>query len=366
MHIIPFKALYPNASRLHEVPALFDTAKEEYLTFLQAGFFLPTEQPAIFLYEIQTAQRTYAGVLTCAAIEDYLNEAIKKHEATLLQEEEKQMHFILQRKAAVKPVLLVYRDAPMIDQWISQFTKQNSCFFEHYFEKDDQTHRLWAVQNIPDIQALQALFAQQVEHAYIADGHHRMSAMSLIATAPGLEALKEAYESVYCAFFPATQLEILAFNRWVKIPTHLKINDLKYFFEIIPLSSAALPTQIHQMTVCTSQGWFLLRWRQEVLQAYTNAPAILDTMLLNEKVLKEFLGIEPAHHDQRIAYIEAANSINFFEHQIKVEPDHWGFCLFPLAFDDLVKIVEAGDTLPPKSTWFEPRMKNGLLVKAYP
>lgn len=363
MHITPFKALYPDAPRLHQEPTLFDTTKERYPDFLQAGLFRETPQEAIYLYEIQAVTRSHRGILTCTDVGDYLNGNIKKHENTLLAEEQKQMKLTLERQAAVKPVLLAYPNAPAIDDWIAQFMANQAPFFENYFGNDQQTHRLWAVKNLSDIRALQLLFADQVHHAYIADGHHRMCAMALIAQSNESEAVKQSYRQVYCAFFPAGELEILAFNRWVQIPENFDINNLKVLFEIKSLSESALPQQPHQFTLCTAQGWYQLHWKKELLQKTGSEPVVLDTLLFNEKVLSDLLGIQDVRHDQRVTYVEAARSIPIFEE--KITKNHWGFCLYPISFEDLQRVVEVGKTLPPKSTWFEPRMKNGLLVKAY-
>lgn len=363
MHITPFKALYPDAQHLHLT--LFDETKERYLDFLQAGIFCETAQAAIYLYEIQTIKRTYRGVLTCTDVEDYLNGAIKKHENTLPEEEQKQMKLTLERQAAVKPVLLAYPNAPKIDHWVAHFMAHDIPFFETYFEKDQQMHRLWAVKSLSDIQELQTLFEQEITQAYIADGHHRMSAMALIAQSIENEDVKHIYRQVYTAFFPAGELEILAFNRLVQIPANLKVEHLQSIFDITPLDAPAFPTQPHELTLCTAQGWFQLHWKKEVLQVFEKEPVVLDTLLFNEKVLSELLNIKDVRHDQRVTYVEAAKSIDFFEKKIAKPPISWGFCLYPILFEDLVKLVEAGKTLPPKSTWFEPRMKNGLVVKTY-
>lgn len=363
MHISPFKALYPDAPRLHQEPTLFDTTKERYPDFLRAGLFQETPQMAIYLYEIQAVTRSYYGILTCTDVEDYLNGNIKKHENTLLAEEQKQMKLTLERQAAVKPVLLAYPNAPAIDNWVAEFMANHAPFFENYFENDQQTHRLWAVKNLSDIRALQILFADQVHQAYIADGHHRMCAMALIAQFNESESVKQSYRQVYCAFFPAKELEILAFNRWVQIPENFNITNLEALFEIKSLAEPALPQQPHELTLCTAQGWFQLHWKKRALQSFENEPVALDALLLNKNVLSDLLGIEDVRHDQRVAYVEAARSIPIFKE--KITNNHWGFCLYPISFEDLQQVVEAGNTLPPKSTWFEPRMKNGLLVKTY-
>ncbi|MFN7117856.1 MAG: DUF1015 family protein [Saprospiraceae bacterium] len=364
MHIFPFQALYPDPQRFTQVPDLFDVTRERYNNFVQAGLFLRTDQPGFFLYRIQTKSRHYLGLLACTDIADYLCGDIKKHESTMPDEERKQMLLTIERNAAVKPVLLVYPDAPQIDTWIARYVAQHEHFLEVYFPGDEQRHQLWWIQEVGAIQQLQALFAQNVPHAYIADGHHRMAAFGLLAQTAD-EATRQQYQHVYCAFFPSVELDILEFNRVVEIPAGFDLQQLAPFFTIQPLAQAAKPTRLHEMTLCTPQGWYQLQWKAEVLQLYDNESVVLDTMLLNEKIIQPLLGIEDIRHDRRVEYIDAPKGLEIIEKKIKENHNKIGFCLYPVDFNDLMKIVEANQTLPPKSTWFEPRMKNGLLVKPY-
>ncbi len=364
MHISPFQALYPNPLKLAETPDLFDTTKERYNDFAQTGLFLSTEQPGFFLYRILTPQRHYLGLLACTDINDYLCGDIKKHESTMYEEEQKQMLLTLERRAAVKPVLLVYPDAPQIDAWILTYMHQKNYFLEVHFQNDLQTHQLWAVQEEDSILQLQQLFSSNVPHAYIADGHHRMAALGLLAQTAD-ERTRQQYRQVYCAFFPSVELDILAFNRMVEVPTGFEVKQLEAVFEIQPLPAPAAPTRLHEMTLCTPQGWYQLHWGKKVLQDFENEAVVLDTMLLNEKVLQPLLGIENIRHDRRVEYLDATKNLEMIEQKIQENPNKIAFCLYPVVFDDLMTLVEADQVLPPKSTWFEPRMKNGLLVKTY-
>lgn len=364
MHISPFHALYPNVPRLPEVPDFFDTAKERYQKLAQSGYLIPTAHASFFLYRIQGKQRYYQGVLACTAIADYLCGDIKKHESTILDLEQKQMLLTQEHQAMVKPVLLVYPDAPQIDAWIAAYIGSREPFLEIYFEKDLQTHQLWAVQAPEAIGQLQTLFRKYVPHSYIADGHHRMAALGLLAKSEEA-AIRKQYQHVYCAFFPSIELDILAFNRVVEVPAHFELRQLEPLLHIQPLAAPAKPSQLHEMTLCTAQGWYQLRWKEEVLQKFKNEEIILDTMLLNEQILQPILSIDDVRYDRRVEYVEAPKNLETLENKIAQNPNRIAFCLFPVAFEDLMTLVEANKTLPPKSTWFEPRMKNGLLVKPY-
>ena len=364
MHISSFQALYPNLHRLSESPDMLDTTKENFTSLAQLNLFQPATKSSFFLYEIQTPFRTHRGLLACVDVMDYLNSSIKKHEATMPQEEQKQMQLTLERDAAVKPILLIYPNAARIDDWMAHYIQQNPHFLELPFLEDTQIHRLWQVQEAAAIEALHHLFLEEVPHAYIADGHHRMAAMGLLAQSENVD-WQQRFRSVYVALFPASELDILEFNRVVEVPTDFHRQQLESLFEIKPLSAAAKPRQLHEMTLCTPQGWFQLHWKSAVLRAFAHEPAVLDTVLLNEKILKEMIGINDVRHDRRVEYVDAQAGLEAIQHKVLGNPHRIGFCLYPVTFNDLLTLVEAGKTLPPKSTWFAPRMKNGLIVKPY-
>lgn len=369
MHIRPFEALYPDQSLVTAEPDFFDTAKESYQQFLQAGFFRKTELPAFFLYQIQAPERRYVGVLACTDLRDYLEGNIKKHENTIGEEEEKQMRLTLERQAAVKPVLLTYPETEEIDQFLEGYAAQHSVFLELNFPADRQIHRLWAINQPESIARIQQLFMDKVPHAYIADGHHRMSAMALIVENTNSNRVRETFSNVFCAFFPSRQLDILEFNRVVEIEDGAQLQaflkQLEHLFDIQPLNQPEKPAQLHEMTFCTILGWYRLRWKPEVLQEFANDQVIVDTMLLNELVLKRLLGIREVRDDRRVMYINAPRGLEAIQSEVANQVNRVGFCLYPVQFDDLKDLVEAGKTLPPKSTWFEPRMKNGVIVKPY-
>lgn len=369
MHIRPFQALFANTNRVNNEPSFFNTVKEQYLDYRQAGFFSPTSAPTLFLYNIQTPARAYTGIIACVELRDYLNRDIKKHENTIRRDEEKQMRLTLERQAAVKPVLLTYPEQEAIDRWIAQYIEDHVVSLEIDFPEDNQLHRIWAVDKKSDIKRIQQLFVANVPHAYVADGHHRLSSTALICETTKSKTIRKMYSELFCAFFPSGQLDILEFNRIIELPEVQSLaafmETLQTYCEITPLAKPTKPTRLHQMTLCTSNGWYALSWKQEALMEFVNEPAILDTMLLNEIVLKRMMQITDVSNDSRIDYVNAQRGLETIQDKISKNAQQVGFCLYPVQFEDLVAVAEAEKVLPPKSTWFEPRMKNGLIVKPY-
>jgi uncharacterized protein (DUF1015 family) len=358
MLIEPFHALYANKQRALAEPVFFDAVKEDYQQFLNAGFFLHMVQPALFIYKIATPTRTYTGVLASVDIEAYLSGNIKKHELTIQAEEEKQAQFLQNRQAAVKPVLLTYAENAQIDAWLEHYAQLHPPFLDIHFALEQQNHQFWAIQAADDVTFIQSLFNKYVQHAYIADGHHRMASIARIQQTKDAPA---AYRQVFCAFFPSQQLDILPFHRLVKISQVIDLQKLTALCSIEKLAAPALPSAPHEFTLGMGQHWYRLHWRSNALRLPTDT----DVALLNDLIMKDLMHIMDVRDDPRIQYIAGAGGLDAVQQKLQTRPDYMAFCLYPISFDTLATLVEAGYTLPPKSTWFEPRMKNGLIVKVY-
>lgn len=367
MHIRPFQALHPNLDSIPANEAFFESVKERYSALAKKGLYDQKTETALFIYQIRHALRTYTGIVACVDVEDFLQGHIRKHEHTIRAKEELQLQLFFENQAQVKPVLLTYAGIPDINSWIIAQTTQTPPFLSVDFEESKQVHEFWQISDSQRIRQVQQLFEQQVSDTYIADGHHRTSSMALLYERGEPATRPESHTTILCALFPSTDLDILDFNRVVEI-THLSeqefLEQLATVFDIKPLPKAAKPQQKHELTLFYKQQWFRLRWKQAVLDEYAHERVVLDVSLLNAKVMQAILGIEDVRKDERVTYVEGPRGIAGMEKAVAEGSNRAGFYLYPIQFDDLTMLVDAGGVLPPKSTWFEPRMKNGLLVKA--
>lgn len=369
MRLTPFQAIYPNLDYITSPDSFFDNVKEEYNDYYASGFFNKTAQDGFFIYQITTPVRSYTGLLACVDIRDFIDGRIKKHEETLSDKEQKQIQLILRRKAAVKPVLLTYPRQKVIYQFLQEYTQQHPPFFEVTFEKELGLHRFWEIKDGENIQQIQALFHQQVPCTYIADGHHRTSSVAVLFER--LQALPTAldYSQLFCALFPSSDVEILDYNRVVDGLSEVSLTTfmakLSQVCEIEILDHPEKPRQKHEITIFVNREWFKIKWNKEVLQEFQHLPTILDTMLLNKKILQKILGLEDARSDLRVEYVENPRGLDGLRQETLQKETNIGFCLYPVRLEELIALADAGHTLPPKSTWFEPRMKNGLMVKDF-
>ena len=320
---------------------------------------------AFYVYEISTPFLQYLGIIACSLLDDFLGGAIRPHEHTLAGKMNRPLELFRQRQAEIKPVLLTYPEVPAISEWTRQLVKGKAPFLAVHFASDQQWHRLWAVDQPARIAELQNLFSRRVPVSYIADGHHRTGSLAEMFRATG----DPRFRRLLCAFFPSTDLDILAFNRLVDPPSSfdpsLLPEALTSLFNIRPLGIPQLPTQKHEMLMLTARKWYSLQWKASVLAEFSQETVILDTMLLHHKVISGVFGLRQGTDDQRVEYIEGPKGTEALLAGIRANERKVGFALFPVELPELMKLVDQGGVLPPKSTWFEPRVRNGLLVLTY-
>ena len=367
MRIEPFQASYPNFDFIASPDSFCEEVKNSFREFQANGLFEISPEPAFYVYRIETASGKHTGIIALNDVEDYFAGKIKKHEKTLSEREQRQMQLFLQWNAILKPVLLTYPPAPEISRWLDDFAEANTPLFTTYFEKDRQTHRVWAVTDPVEILHLQELFTREIPCTYIADGHHRTSTVALLHERLKFKNRSLDFSHLMCAFFPADQLDILDYNRVVEILRALNpaqfMTGISELFDIETLTRARKPLAKHEIILYFRSDWYSLRWKPEILGKQPKNHVILDASLLNELVLRDIIGIRDVRTDTRILYVEGTKGIEGVRKAAGAGEGRIGFLLHPVSFEDLMRVADAGDSLPPKSTYFEPRIKSGMLVK---
>jgi uncharacterized protein (DUF1015 family) len=364
MKIKPLRACYPNFDNIESPDAFCDEAKNLYRKYVEQGIYQQTPQPALFIYQITSSTGTHTGLVALNEVDDFFAGKVKKHEATLSEREKQQMDLFLRWDAVLKPVLLTYPPVPAISYWIEAYTHHHRSLFSAKFKGGKVRHRIWAIHKPDDIARLQALFAENVGATYIADGHHRTSTIAL------LHEQRDAYpqfdfDHLFCAFFATDQLDILDYNRVVEMPKNLSaaqfVARISRVFDLEVLDTLRRPAAKHEMVMCLRKEWYALRWRPEILQGLDEENVLLDATLLNELVLGDMLGIRDVRTDTRITYVDGSKGLEGLRKA--AGRNRVGFGLYPVHFADMMVMADAGESLPPKSTYFEPRLKSGILVQ---
>ncbi|MEM9990555.1 MAG: DUF1015 family protein [Bacteroidota bacterium] len=355
MKLYPFRAELPKLDAITDLSDFFLNVKSKYLKFKERALFHTAEQTAIFLYEITHANgKSYQGIVASTDIKHYLRKDIKGHEATLVEKERKQLKLLEKRKSQVKPILLTYRSVAVIDAWMAQQAQLDAAIEMHL---DDTTHKIWRITNTIEIKLITDFFEQYVSTAYIADGHHRSASVArLYQSTP-------TYDRIMAAFFSFKSLDILDYNR---IITHPELERLfpcfQDFFEVKKQLKAAPPKQKFSLSFYYQQQWYRLRWKTQLIEQ--DDTVLLDTALLNEYIFEGLFSIEDVRSDHTIEYIGSSVGGRGIEKAVHAEGqmERAGFWMYPVSVEDLAALVDTNAVLPPKSTWFEPRMLNGLTV----
>lgn len=367
MRIHPFQAIYPNVDLIASPDSFFATVRDDYVQYFQNGFFRTSTENAYYILEINAGDVVHSGLVVALDVTDYSKGKIVKHEQTIASSEQEMLKVLLQRGAMVKPVLLCHPEIKEITKEIQRLKKKNKPFLELSTTAGDHEYKLYKV-NKEDGEELTRLYKSLVPKVYIADGHHRCSTGEKLLKLQGGKEGKD-YSLLLAALFSFDQLEILDYNRVVQLPYHMKLTKF-----IAQVSRVALLTHLdhgmkpekkHDLTMCVQDEWYQLTWRDEVLKKYKKSPAVLDAYVLDKEILEKILDIKDIRTDYRVTYVPGDLGPEQVEELARASEHHVGFCIYPVQFNELVKVSDSGGTLPPKSTWFEPRMINGLVVKSF-
>ncbi|MFZ4427333.1 MAG: DUF1015 family protein [Saprospiraceae bacterium] len=361
MRINPFHAFLPALDGKVVDESLFTSFKDSFAQLSRSGQFRTLEQRGLFIYEIERPPRVFRGLIACVAMDDYLEGNIKRHEMTLLQKEQLQMELFEEQQAIIKPILVTYPADQGIQEWFETLVNGRGPVLEITIAPHMETHRLFFIHEEPKIAEVQSLFLNRLRNGYIADGHHRFAAASrLYASSP-----EKPFQQVMCAFFDTDDLDIHSYNRIISGLNGLSARDflqrISRYCQVTPVAVPRAPGARHSMLLLLGEGYYDLRWRDELIRAYGDNPLLLDIQLLNENILADILGVEDVRKDPRIVYVEGPAGIGALQEGIREIGEGAAFMLYPIGFEHLAALCDEGVMLPPKSTWFEPRMKPGLI-----
>ena len=341
----------------------FALVEESYNFFRNNGVLIQEEVPSIYIYRQTAGDHEYIGIIAGASIEEYENDSIKKHEATITSREKMFTDYLNVVGFNAEPVLLSYSGQKEIDDFISQKSKERA---EYEFSTTDlKKHELWVL--TPDETLKIQISCEKLNAIYIADGHHRS------ASSVGLKKYRTENnlphfpnEDFFLAFFINEQkVNILEFNRLAKtLNNHSKeeiIALLTPLFDVSLITEAQKPSRPHEITMCIEGSWYKLSCKPEIIDE--NHPVkCLDAEILTQFVLDPILGICDLKTDDRIEFVSGEYPLNKFEKKITQGDFKIGFILYPLSIDEVKRVADNQLIMPPKSTWVEPKLRSGLTI----
>lgn len=346
-------------------PCVYQKAAELLQTAIGDGTYLTETEPCFFLYELTMEGRSQTGVVGCASVDDYLNGVIKKHENTRADKEEDRVRHVDVCNAQTGPIFLAYRKQPQVKEIILEVKKETPIY--DFVTPDGIAHRVWRVGNPAWIQSLEAGF-RQMENLYIADGHHRAASAVRVACKrreenPGYTG-EEPFNTFLAVMFSEEELKIMDYNRVVKdlygMTPGAFLSRLEEKFQITGCGAVAVhPQKKGEMGLYLENTWYHLTAREE----YRMEDPVegLDVAFLQREVLAPILGITDPRTDSRIDFVGGIRGLEELERRCR-EDMKVAFSLYPTDITELFAVADAGRLMPPKSTWFEPKLRSGLFI----
>lgn len=362
-------------------PEVYAKARELFDARRADGTFVTEPAPCFYLYELTMGGRSQTGVVACCAIDDYLENVIKKHENTLEKKELDRIRHIDALDAQTGPIFLTYRDSDAIDILVAAVKKTAPLY--DFAGEDGVTHRVWRMAAASEETACSQAYAglvaafAKVPCAYIADGHHRAASAVKVGLArreanPDYDGTEE-FNYFMSVLFPASQLSILAYNRVVRDLNGLTKDEFLNAlagengpFEIIHKQESQLePIDKGAVGMYFDREWYGLGVKPEFESS--DPVGSLDVSILQEKVLAPILGIGDPRTDGRIEFVGGIRGLRELERKVnRIDARGDGlavaFAMFPTSIDELLNVADAGRLMPPKSTWFEPKLRSGLFA----
>ena len=377
-HIIKPEIDFPVGTSEYD-PRVYEKAVENFKMFQEKGWLKQDAEEMYYIYAQTIGEsplgglrgasgKTQYGLVVAAAVEDYMNGVIKKHELTRRDKEEDRMKHVRVNNANLEPVFFAYPDNAVLDALVARIT---STVPEYDFiaPVDGFRHQLWLVKEPEDICTITETFAS-IPYLYIADGHHRSAAAALV----GAEKAKqnpnhrgdEEYNFFMAVCFPASQLTILDYNRVVKdLNGHSSLKFLSLLaenFTVTPMGEACYrPEKLHEFSLYLDGEWYKL----ELLpgKADDNDPIkSLDVSISSELILDQILGIKDLRSDKRIDFVGGLRGLEELKRRVDSGEMRMALALYPVSMQQIINIADSGNIMPPKATWFEPKLRSGLVV----
>ncbi len=348
-------------------PEVYQKAHDILWEMIGNGDFVTEEKPCYYIYELTMDGRTQTGIAACASIDDYQNGVIKKHENTRAEKEQDRIRHVDTCDAQTGPIFLAYRAHPVISEIVNR-TKQITPEYD-FTAPDGVTHRVWVVANAADIGALESAFSG-IDRIYIADGHHRAASAVKVglkrrAEHPDYDGTEE-FNYFLSVLFPDDELYIMDYNRVVRdlngMDAGAFLAKMKELFEVSDIEDAERrPREKGSFTMYLDGHWHLCRFLESDL---SDDPVDgLDGCLLQNLLLTPVLGITDPKVDPRIDFVGGIRGMDELERRCHTDAKV-AFAMYPTSIQELFAVADAGRLMPPKSTWFEPKLRSGLFIHA--
>jgi len=341
---------------------VYEKAKENLQAFQEKTILFKEEKPCYYIYQLVMNGRSQTGLVCVSSIDDYDNNIIKKHELTRPDKELDRITHMQTIGAQTGNVFLAYQTNERLNKEIEDWKASHHPEYD-FIADDSVQHIVWVINDDATNERITTYFAVTIPYTYIADGHHRAASAAKVRKALGTAATGES-NYFLTTLFPSNQLRILDYNRVVKDLNGMSeqefLHKLQHDFLVGKVDSAFLPTQLHEIGMYLNNSWYKLIARPG---SYEDDPiSILDVSILQKNVLDKILAIKDVRTDKRIDFVGGIRGLEELQKRVDSGEMKAAFSLHPVTMQQLIDIADSGNIMPPKSTWFEPKLRDGLLT----
>lgn len=349
-------------------PRVYEKAAENFKKFQDKGWLVQDDKDNYYIYAQTMNGKTQYGLVVCAFVDDYLNGVIKKHELTRRDKEEDRMKHVRVNNANIEPVFFAYPDNTVLNDVIMKYA-QTEPEYDFIAPIDGFRHQFWIISDSKDIEVVTEEFAK-MPALYIADGHHRSAAAALV----GAEKAKqnpdhkgiEEYNYFMAVCFQASQLTILDYNRVVKDLNGLSSEEflkaLSKNFDIVEKGADIYkPDHLHNFSLYLDNKWYSLTAKQGTFDD-KDPIGVLDVDISSRLILDEILGIKDLRSDKRIDFVGGLRGLEELKRRVDSGEMRMALALYPVTMQQIMDIADSGKIMPPKATWFEPKLRSGLII----
>ncbi len=368
LHITRSEIDLPPDTDVHS-EKVYEKAVENFRKWQDRGWLKQDEKVVFYIYAQTMNERTQYGIVGCAAVSDYLDGSIKKHELTRPDKEQDRMVHVRVNNANIEPVFFAYPAVKELDQIVNKIVEGEEA--EYDFVSDDGFgHKFWVIRDAKTNNKIEKLFKEKVPYTYVADGHHRTAAAALVGKEKKDANKKhngtEEYNFFLAVHFPDNQLKIMDYNRTVKdlnglTPEEFLARLEKSFIVEDKGTKIHKPSALHNFSMYLGGRWYSLTAREGTYN--DNDPiGILDVTILTEQILSPILDIQDLRRSKRIDFVGGLRGLGELARRVDSGEMKVAFALFPVSMAQLISIADSGNIMPPKTTWFEPKLRSGLVI----
>ena len=358
----------PEVADIHSAE-VYKKAVENFNAFQRKGWLKPDKEAKYYIYAQTMNGRTQYGIVGAAACSDYEKGIIKKHELTRPEKEDDRMVLTRYLNANIEPVFFAYKAVPEINKLVHEVVKNNPPEYD-FTAEDGFGHHFWVINSKETNQEIEKLFAEKVPCTYVADGHHRTAAAARI----GLEKTKqnpnhsgnEDYNFFMAVHFPDDQLQIIDYNRVVKNLNGWSetefLEKISESFEVENMGKQIWkPSKLHEFSMYLAGNWYKLTARKGTYND-DDPIEVLDVTILSGKILEPLLNIKDLRTSKNIDFVGGIRGLEELKQRVDSGEMKAAFALFPVSMQQLINIADSGNIMPPKTTWFEPKLRSGLVI----